>query len=126
MCDRFNDISKLLKHFNIIGTAASELFGFWLEYCNMVYLLLDFIAAERECDWTMHIESFPVMLPYDCAFDHYKYLSWGIIYIIDMLDLPEKHPDLYEHFMSGKHAVSRSKKESSFNCVSLIWRWNKA
>ena len=84
----------------------------------MVFLLLDFLAAERDSDWNTHLETFQEMLFYDRAFDHYKYLSWGLIYLCDMLDLPTTHPYLHESFMNGLHTVSRSEIDSSFNCVS--------
>ena len=96
----------------------SETFKFWLEYCNMVILLLNFIAAERNSNWLLHLETFAEMLAYDRAYDHYKYMSWGLVYLYDMYELPEKHPDLYQHFMNGLHTVSRSKASSNFNCVS--------
>ena len=41
----------------MMGRSKSETFQFWLEYCEMVYLLLDFLTAERESDWNMHLET---------------------------------------------------------------------
>lgn len=111
-------LRPLIEHFNIIGKSSSETFKFWLEYCEMATLLLDFIAAERQSDWNLHLELFQEMLYYDRAYDHYKYFIWGLIYIIDMKKLPDNHPDLHENFINGYHAVSRAKNKSSFNCVS--------
>ena len=111
-------LQPLMNHFNIIGKSMSETFEFWLEYCDMVFLLLDFIAAERESNWHLHLETFAKMLQYDRAYDHYKYFSWGLIYLFDMHELPSKHPDLYHNFVIGNHAVSRNKNKSSFNSVS--------
>lgn len=79
---------------------------------------MDFLAAERDADWETHLETFQMMLYYDGAYDHYKYLKWGIVYLHDMLSLPETHPELHEHFLNGYHVVSRKTAESSFNCVS--------
>ena len=56
------------------------------------------------------------MLPYDKSFDHYKYFSWGLVYIVDMIQLPDNYPDVYQEFLNGKHAVSKSK--SGFNSVA--------
>ena len=118
VCDHLKDLRPLLDHFNIVGKSMSETFQFWLEYCDMAFLLFDFLAAERESNWDLHLETFQEMLKYDRAFGQYKYFTWGSIYIIDMLELPVKHPELYQHFVSGFHTVSRCKKESKFNCVS--------
>ena len=115
---QLDDLKPLLDHFNMMGRSKSETFQFWLEYCEMVYLLLDFLTAERESDWNMHLETFREMLCYDRAYDHYKYFAWGLIYLHDMKELPSKHPELYKNFMNGNHTVSRCKKQSTFNNVS--------
>ena len=46
------------------------------------------------------------MLVYDRPYDQWKYMRWGLVYLYDMYELPEKHPDLYQYFMSGFHTVS--------------------
>ena len=84
----------------------------------MTFTLSDFIEAERESNRLVHLETFKGMLPYDKSFYHYKYLSWGLIYLIDMLRLPEVYPQVFEHFLNGKHTVPRSKSKSLFNTVS--------
>ena len=111
-------IHLYLEEFNALGISCSRTFGFWHEYLGMTFTLLDFMEAERESNWLVHLETFKAMLPYDKSFDHYKYLSWGLIYLIDMLRLPEVYPQVFEHFMDGKHTVSRSKSKSWFNTVS--------
>ena len=111
-------MDSLLQRFNEIGKTCSDTFAFWLEYCDMVTLLLDFLSAERDSDWNLHLETFQNMLNYDRAYDHYKYFLWGTIYIIDMLRLPEEHPELYEMYCNGFHTVSRAQKQSQFNSVS--------
>ena len=118
MLSNIESLSPLMTHFNTMGSSTNDTFNFWLEYCDMVDLLLNFLASERDSNWELHLESFKKMLSYDRAFDHYKYFVWGTIYIVDMLQLPEKHPELHQHFMNGCHTVSRSKKESKFNSVS--------
>ena len=102
---------------NRIGGATSETFAFWMEYLDMVKLLLNAISAERSSDWNLHLKTFKEMPKYDRAFDHFKYFKWGSIYIMDMLRLPIDHPDLHERFQSGCHTVSRSPTESTFNMV---------
>ena len=107
-----------MQHFNTIAKSQSDTFAFWLEYMDMVFLLLEFIAAERDSDWEKHLELFQQMLIYDRAYDHYRYFSWGLVYLCDMIELPKTHPFIYECFKNGMHTVSRNSKPSSFNCVS--------
>ena len=84
----------------------------------MVFLLLEFLAAERESKWMQHIEAFRQMICYDEAFDNYRYCKWRILYLLDMKNLSSTHPDLYELSLCGYHTVSRKKTKSSINCVS--------
>jgi len=39
-------------------------FRIWLTYMDMVEILLDFIRAERDGNWTLHLDAFAVMLPW--------------------------------------------------------------
>ena len=96
----------------------SETFKLWLEYCDITFLLLNFIAEEKNLDWSLHLETFTEMLVYDRVQGHCKYMRWGLVFSHDMYELAEKHPGLYQYFMSGFHTVSRSKTGSTLNCVS--------
>ena len=84
----------------------------------MVFLLLEFLAAERDSKWIQRIEAFQQMICHDAAFDNYRYFKWGIVYLLDMKNLSSTHSDLYEMFLCGYHTISRKKTKSSFNCVS--------
>ena len=70
------------------------------------FLLLNFITTERSLYWSLYLETFSEMLVYDRAYDQWKYMRWGLVYLYDMYEPPEKHPDLYQYFMSGFHTVS--------------------
>ena len=85
---------------------------------HMVFVLIEFVAAERESDWRKHLELFQEMIYYDRAYDHYCYFTWGMVCLCDMMSLPRSHPDLYDCFINGMYTVSRNPQCSSFNCVS--------
>ena len=53
----------------------SETFRFWLEYYNIAFLLLNFTAAEKKSDWSLHLGTFTEMLEYDRVQDHCKYMT---------------------------------------------------
>ena len=44
--NEINGIEALLKHMNFLGKHGSENFSVWLEYLDMVGLLLNFLSAE--------------------------------------------------------------------------------
>ena len=76
-----------INEFNDIGRSHSETFLFWDTYLSMVEPLLNNIAAERISNFSVHIESFCQMLPWDFAYDHTNYAHWGSLYRSEMLDL---------------------------------------
>ena len=83
----------------------------------MVGVLLNFLSAERDANWKLHLETFGQTLFYDRAYDHLKYFKWGSVYYIDMKRLPTTHQDLHDAFLNDFHVVSRSKSPNKFNCV---------
>ena len=111
-------ILKYFEEFKTQGIAASRTFAFWVEYIDMVHLLLDFMESERDSIWKTHLETFRCMPPYHFAFDHFKYFMWGCVYSCDMQQLPNKFPDVYANFENGKHGVSRATAPSYFNSVA--------
>ena len=84
------------------------MFAFWEEYLAMVNILVHFIKAERTADWDLHLTTVAAMLPHFFAMGRQNYARWLPIYLADMNSLAAAHPRVYEEFMSGGHAVSRS------------------
>ena len=54
-------------------------YTFWITYMNMVSLLLDFIRADREGNWPLHLELFAAMLQWLTSYDYLNYARWGPI-----------------------------------------------
>jgi len=88
--------------------SKSKMFAFWDEYICMVIILLQFIKAERSADWSLHLAATTAMVPYFYAHDRPNYSRWLPVYLADMAQLEQKHPEVYRQFMEGEHAVSRS------------------
>ena len=78
-------IRLYLEEVNALDISFSRTYGCWHEYVEVIFTLLDFMEDKRESDQLIHAETFKAMLCYDKSFDHYKYLSLGLIYLIDML-----------------------------------------
>ena len=101
------------------GKSKLELFEFWDEYVEMVYLLKKFIAAERNSNWQEHLAASVEMVSYDRAFDHIQYFRRGIIYLADMINLPTSAFHVSNAFLNDRnHRNSRSPFISYFNAVS--------
>ena len=80
----------------------------WIEYMNMIDLLRQFITAESSGHWLLHLKSLQQMLPYLVASGHNLYVNSAHVYLQDMLELEQTHPNLDAAFKSGLHVVRRS------------------
>jgi hypothetical protein len=89
---------------------------YWLEYKDMVFTLMDFIRAEREGIWDLHLASFSDMLPWLAIYDHTNYARWGPVYLQQMRQLKTKAPCVYDEFQAGNFVVKSSSRR--FNQIS--------
>ncbi|CAH1277494.1 Hypp9663, partial [Branchiostoma lanceolatum] len=101
-------LMRKFEHFKSSMKAKSYLFAFWDEYVSMVLLLLQFIKAERSGDWPLHLSATARMVPCYNSMDRTNYARWLPVYLADMRQLQEKHPQVHHAFMTGEHAIARS------------------
>ena len=69
---------------------------------NSLFLALQFIRAEREGDWPLHLDTVESMLPLFYAAGHQNYARDGLYYLKVMQNLPENAQD---HFLRGEQTV---------------------
>ena len=104
------EVVEMLERFKQDSRSKSKMFAFWEEFCTMVTILLQFIKAERTGNWKLHLSATAAMLPYFFAMDRPNYARWLPVYLCDMNQLETDHPQTYQEFVNGNHAVSRSKQ----------------
>lgn len=100
----------MLERFKQDSHSRSKMFAFWEEYCTMVNNLLQFIKAERTGNWKLHLSATATMLPYFFAMDRLNCARWLPVYLCDMNQLEADHPQTYQEFVNGNHAVSHLKQ----------------
>ena len=88
--------------------AAKRTSKIWLQYMEMVDILHLFIQAERTGDWMLHLKSLQEMLPFFAASGHKLYAKSAYIYVQQMLQLADSHPEVFAFYRSGYHVVRRS------------------
>ena len=74
------------------------------------------IQSERTGDWDLHLATFKDMLSWMMIYDHTNYSRWGVVYLLDVLQLPESCPDVWNEFKAGNFVVKES--QGSFNQIS--------
>ena len=119
----FDDVADALKQKQILSLIEdfdkenqNPTFVYWRQYMRLVQVLLRFIRAEREGNWRLHLSSFAAMLPWFAIYDHTNYTRWGTIYLADMKNLEETHPDIYTEFVNGNFVVKKTNHR--FNQIS--------
>ncbi len=58
------------------------------------------------------------MLAYMAAYDHVNYTRSGVIYLIDMMQLEQTEPEMYDEHMAGFFGVTFS-EASSTKCPQI-------
>ena len=89
---------------------------FWKQYLDMVEVQLLFIRADSEGDWSLHLPTFKEMMPLMMAYDHTNYSRWGLVYLIDMLQLEQTTPAMYEEFCARNFVIKES--AGAFNQIA--------
>ena len=78
----------------------------------MVDLLLLFIRSIREADWYLNIHCLLEMMPWFAAYDRTNYSRYLPAYVLQIMTLPQSHPDAHELLMNGEFCVQRSKRST--------------
>ena len=118
-----NPISKEIEDMLLLKTeslASSRTAQLWIQYSDMISILRNFILAERLGDWLLHLESLREMLPFLAASGHNLYTKSASVYLDSMHKLSETNPDVYQHFIDGKHVVRRSNRQWAGLSTDLV------
>jgi len=101
--DKLQDMKRALA-------AQSRTAEYWLLYLYYVSVLKMFLRAERCGDWHLQIASIRQMVHLFAAMGHRNYAKCAHLYVEQMTELPTSHPEVYQQFVSGRHAVHQSNK----------------
>ena len=106
--------SQILKNLEDELNKARELLTdsrtgkLWIQYCDMIKLLKQFIKGERTGNWDLHLQCMHDMLPYFASTGHNLYAKSVHVYLSQMQNLHIDHPDVYQSFKNGHHVLRRS------------------
>ena len=81
-----------------------------MQYLEYIDVVKDFIYAERTGDWMLQLSAVKRMLNLFAATGHVHYAKSARLYLQNMLELPDKHPELFEMFMKGYFTIRRSNR----------------
>ncbi len=96
----------LMKHLEELA-CRSKTAKLWIDVViKPVFIIMQFVRAEREGDWPLHLKAFRRMIPYFFAAAHVHYARYGLYYLRCMESLPA---EVLEHFMKGEHVMRHVK-----------------
>eukprot|EP00745_Piridium_sociabile_P030472 TRINITY_DN50548_c0_g4_i3.p1 TRINITY_DN50548_c0_g4~~TRINITY_DN50548_c0_g4_i3.p1 ORF type:complete len:817 (-),score=203.09 TRINITY_DN50548_c0_g4_i3:38-2488(-) len=90
------------------GLSRNRTASLWLQYMDMIDILRMSIKAERIGDFDLHLASVRSMLPFLAASGHIHYTKSAWLYLQQMLELKDTHPDVHHFFAKGHHVIRRS------------------
>ena len=67
-----------------------------------VLIMMIYVRAEREADWSLHLWAMWQMIPYFFAAGHVNYAMYGLYYLRSMERLPE---NVFKRFLNGEHVM---------------------
>ena len=84
------------------------MFQYWNKIIELELLMCRFVRSLREEDFDLYEQVLDELCPWFFAFDHTNYARWLPIHIKDLVELPVKHPTVYQDFRKGKFVMQRS------------------
>ena len=94
-------------------------------YLEIVQIVLRYVRSEGIGARLEHIEEIQNMLPFSCK--HSKDLACLALYLKEMRDLPQTHPEVYNEFINGNHTIrhKQNKANGVWNDLALEQIYNK-
>ncbi|KAL8582187.1 hypothetical protein ACOMHN_004106 [Nucella lapillus] len=86
----------------------NPMFMFWSTILELELLMCRFIRSLREGDFLLYVQVCDELCSWFHVMDHTNYARWLPVHVRDMVQLPEKHPEVYAEFLKGNFVVQRS------------------
>ena len=80
----------------------------WRQYLEMVEILISFIKSDRTGNRQLHLKMGQTMFPFLATAGHSNYAKSLFLYLQNMHNLQETHPEVYMNFEEGYHVIRRS------------------
>ena len=86
----------------------NAMFMFWATIMDLELLMSRFIRSLREGHFPLEVQVRDELCSWFHVMDHTNYDCWLPVYVRDMVQLPQKHPQLYAEFLKGNFVVQKS------------------
>lgn len=86
----------------------SPQFNYWNTVIQIESLLLQFIFSIRTANFKLFVATLKKICPWTFTLDALHYSRWLPIFVRDLEELPDRHPDIYEEFLQGNFTSNRT------------------
>ena len=83
---------------------------YWIGYVDMVHLYHEFSRSIRTGDLELYIYCLQRLAALFFTFNHHNYARWRVVYLDNLLKLPEKNPEIYQEFKNGCFSLKGTSK----------------
>ena len=83
-------------------------FKYWHTTFQLEMILLRFVRSIRCGEFGLYVNSLSEIAPWCFTLDHSNYARWLSVHIRDMLNLENKHPELYKNFTEGYFVIKKT------------------
>ena len=94
----------------------SPQFNYWNNVIAIESLLLQLVVSIRTANFKLFVVTLKRICPWSFALDAVHYSRWLPMFLRDLEELPERHPDVYAEFLQRKFTSNRT--TSSFSAMS--------
>ena len=116
--DMLDALEDLMEEFSAYMRQQSKTYIYWENLMQMIVILLQYIRAERDSNWELHMECVTMMAPMFFIAGHTNYARWTPVYIVDMHEMKYTAPSIYAEFLADHHTVCRAE-----NKFASVWNF---
>ena len=112
-------VDDTMKRFQAVSTAQSSTFRFWDDFMEGAHIMLRLLRAERDVNFDLHLQAVSERIPYFIVGGRHSYARYTAVYIANMKQLEQDHPDVYRYLCTGGSIVCRTQR--LFKCMPMHW-----
>ena len=92
-----DELSHLFdRHKQSLKTEYGPTAEFWSSFLEKAEILFAFNQSIRTGQWQAHLAASKKMRAWFFAYDHQNYAHYMLLYLGEMSQLPETHPEIYK------------------------------
>jgi hypothetical protein len=107
-CSSVQGPPESLVMWSVKSKTHNPQFKFWSMIIDLELLVCRFIRSLHKGDFLLYVQVCNELCSWFHVLDHTNYARWLPVHVRDMVQLSERHPQVYSEFLKGNFVVQRS------------------